>query len=956
MPLQAQRASGTVEIFFRQVGMQRLSGYVNAEFKKMSGRQSYYVGMMTSRMGYAMLGMSASIVAFAALSVREFAKFDQAMQNTASVTNATADAMVELTEIALELGTKGSASAREVADGMYALGSAGYEVKEILETIEPVMHLAVATQTNMTEVSRTLMQTLKAFGKEAKDAGHFAEVFAAGISSSQLRMESLTGAFKHLGPVAKEVGMSIEEAVAVLALLADVGIPGPMAGRHFRRIIQGTIAETPKAVKVLKDLGLEYDDLNIKLHGVEKVFTTLSESGADLGDIFALFGLRASASGAALKRVIPDFDEYLENVSDGEALMQMFNIQMKGLDAQFKKFKNTLVVFMIRAVAPFIPAIRRIVESLTEFFDMLSRAPKWVHALIGIGAIVAALALAFLGLNFVLVGLLTQGTFTFRLLSQAIHTTYVMSKRTMRGIFGIKTSINATTVATMSLTKAFALLGIAAGSAFAGWGLGRIIADLTGTDEMITSFYDKHFFGTSEKEYAAYVRDYADAIKLLEEEFGKASKVIIEFRHAVVSGSEVLVAYGKVAKDARIEIEKLARAEAVAGEALFAKNLADWEKVKEGLLEFKAEKPEEKLKVLEEYYAKVRWLAGSNNEFAKLIDEKYAKEKNELLDTINADEIAHNKERLRATEEVMSAILALDKDETYKRLKELEKFVNARSELVDDTLLTTLIEATKTDITRKALKERAVLRAEDIASMKGLAQKIKAALYPIETAYQNIAELSKRLTVLVKVGFITIADKAKYLSTELANIKRAIAEVNYEFEGFTLSLQRNWSDSIFQLIKGTKSWLDLWNNVCDNALKSFIDGFVEGMVKSFARGLWDMQNMQAGWGSGLWGKLATWGATLLGGFGGGTTIPPVTGFAKGTDYVPKDMLAYLHQGEAVVPASENEQQQEITIVNVIDPSFVNASIAREPNTIVNIINDDVVMAGSTRKTMRRYLR
>ncbi len=53
-------------------------------------------------------------------------------------------------------------------------------------------------------------------------------------------------------------------------------------------------------------------------------------------------------------------------------------------------------------------------------------------------------------------------------------------------------------------------------------------------------------------------------------------------------------------------------------------------------------------------------------------------------------------------------------------------------------------------------------------------------------------------------------------------------------------------------------------------------------------------------------------SALGGAFGGGAVDIPA--FDKGTDFVPRDMLAYVHRGEAIIPAGKNPGGSGVTVV------------------------------------------
>jgi TP901 family phage tail tape measure protein len=182
--------------------------------------------------------------------LRQFASFDDAIRATAAVTgNLGAEGaanMQKLNDKARELGASTSFTAVEVATLMTELGRAGFDADQINNMTGAVLDLARATGTDATLSAGIMAATIRQFELEATDAARVADVLTLAANATFNTVENLGEAMKYAGPVANELGMSLEETAAILGTLGNVGIQGSMAGTTLRRLGVITAAEADK--------------------------------------------------------------------------------------------------------------------------------------------------------------------------------------------------------------------------------------------------------------------------------------------------------------------------------------------------------------------------------------------------------------------------------------------------------------------------------------------------------------------------------------------------------------------------------------------------------------------------------------------------------------------------------------------------------------------------------------
>lgn len=202
------------------------------KLNKAMGQIGKNIGSVGTRMSGIGVGMAAPI----GLAVRQFAAFDDAIRATAAVSQASGRELQMLNDKARELGATTSFTAIDVANLMTELGRAGFRPDEINAMTGAVLDLARATGTDAALSAGIMAATLRQFGLGATEATRAADVLTKAANSTFNTVTSLGESLKYAGPVAKSLGMSLEDTTAILGVLGNVGIQGSEAGTALRRL------------------------------------------------------------------------------------------------------------------------------------------------------------------------------------------------------------------------------------------------------------------------------------------------------------------------------------------------------------------------------------------------------------------------------------------------------------------------------------------------------------------------------------------------------------------------------------------------------------------------------------------------------------------------------------------------------------------------------------------------
>jgi TP901 family phage tail tape measure protein len=279
---------------------------------------------------------TAAIGAMGAAIIKVGSDFEAQMSRVKAISGATGEDFTKLTELAKKLGADTAFSASEAAAGMENLASAGFDANQIMGAMPGLLDLAAVSGGDVAAASEVAASALNAFGLEASKAGHVADIFARAAADTNAECLDMGEAMKYVAPVAKNMGLSIEETAAAIGIMSDAGIKGSQAGTTLRSALSRLAKPTKIMQAKMKELNLSFYDaqgnmipLKDQVAMLQKSFSGLTQEQKS-NALVTLYGQESLSGMMALIESGPDkLDDLTTSLinSDGAAREMAATIQ-----------------------------------------------------------------------------------------------------------------------------------------------------------------------------------------------------------------------------------------------------------------------------------------------------------------------------------------------------------------------------------------------------------------------------------------------------------------------------------------------------------------------------------------------------------------------------------------------------------------------------------------------------
>lgn len=196
-------------------------------------------------------------------SVKQSIAFEKALANLGAVAGATSEEVEKLGKNALSVAGATKFTATEIVSLQTELSKLGFTADDVVASTEAIAFTAQALGSNLGQTAEQIGKVINQFDLVIEQAGFVGDVLVTSINNSALSFDSFGTAIQYVGPIARNLGLSLEQTAGAMAVLADNGFTASRVGTGLRGIfteIGKTSANVESSLKSLADQNISLSE------------------------------------------------------------------------------------------------------------------------------------------------------------------------------------------------------------------------------------------------------------------------------------------------------------------------------------------------------------------------------------------------------------------------------------------------------------------------------------------------------------------------------------------------------------------------------------------------------------------------------------------------------------------------------------------------------------------------
>ncbi|MDT0707364.1 phage tail tape measure protein [Mammaliicoccus sciuri] len=342
--------------------------------------------------------VTAPIVGGFGLAVKTAADFEGQMSRVGAIAESSKGELKAMSDQAVDLGAKTSKSAAEVAQGMEELAALGFNAQEIMKAMPSVISASEASGADMAETATIMASSLNAFGLEAKDSGHVADLLAMAANKSAADISYMGDALKYAGPPAKALNVSLEDTSAAIGIMSDAGLEGSQAGTALRASFIRLANPTKKSSKAMEELGVNLSDSKGNFVGMPKLVEQFKNGmkgmsrEQKLANVAQIVGTEAASGFLTLIEAGPTkIDKFSKSLKNSDGASKKAADRMKdNLKGSLEQLSGAFESAGIIIGNIFSPVLRKLADMITWLVEKLNGMSKGMQITMVVLASLAA--------------------------------------------------------------------------------------------------------------------------------------------------------------------------------------------------------------------------------------------------------------------------------------------------------------------------------------------------------------------------------------------------------------------------------------------------------------------------------------------------------------------------------------------------------------------------------------